>query len=203
MEPPRQLEETLRRLDMLVDEQGLDRSELLDTGKLAARTALPERDVRALLAGECLPADSVNDRVRARIKALADANLARTGRKMAALAAEVAAQLGVSELWARRICDGSKVPNVELLHGIVDFFGVEDGEAFFTVPAATALDRALRRDLARLERPALDPVQALMTKYGVVAADLRRHGALSAQALERLLAGVIQSVMPPKEEADR
>lgn len=126
MEPPTHLPETLRRLDVLAEQQGLTRSDLLDPRELAAGTALPESTVRTLLRGGAAPTDKVNDRVRARLKTLADAHLARTGGRMSDLAADIRARLGVSDYWARQVCAGQKVPSIEFLHGLVEFFGVEE-----------------------------------------------------------------------------
>lgn len=119
------LPETLRRLDALIQQEGLARSEFLDARRLAVRTALPEDVVDKLLRGGQPPAETVNERVRSRIKALADDRLARTGQRMSDLAGAISRQLGVSAFWARQVCAGDKVPSVELLHGLVDFFGVE------------------------------------------------------------------------------
>ncbi|MEW2623253.1 hypothetical protein [Streptomyces sp. NPDC048106] len=147
------LPESLRRLDALIQQEGLDRSEFLSARRLAARTALPESVVRTLLRGGQPPAETVNERVRSRIKALADDRLARTGQRMSDLAGSVSRQLGVSAFWARQVCAGDKVPSVELLHGLVDFFGVEGGEAFFTAAAAEALNRELLSMLADRSSP--------------------------------------------------
>ncbi|WKE67802.1 MULTISPECIES: hypothetical protein [unclassified Streptomyces] len=147
------LPETLRRLDALIQQEGLERSEFLDAGRLAVRTALPEDVVGALLRGGRPPAETVNERVRSRIRALADDRLARAGQRMSDLAGAISRQLGVSAFWARQVCAGDKVPSVELLHGLVDFFGVEGGEAFFTAPADEALDRELGSLLATLSTP--------------------------------------------------
>lgn len=125
MEPPTQLPESLRRLNALIEEQGLNRSELLDPKEMADRTALPESTVRTLLSGGTVPADTVNDRVCARINTLANAHLDRTGRRMSDLAADIRERLGVSDYWARQVCDGKKVPSVEFLHGLVEYFAVE------------------------------------------------------------------------------
>ena len=200
VESPTHLPETLRRLDALAEEQGLPRSTLLDPRELAARTALPERTVRTLLKGGTAPPDKVNDRVRARIRTLADAHLARTGCRMSDLAADIRERLGVSDYWARQVCAGRKVPSVEFLHGLVEYFGVEGGEAFFTAPAADALDRVLVAVLREFEQPAeqRDPILALMDRYGLKAADLRRHGAMTAEQLDRLLEGVIRSAVPQR-----
>ncbi|MFD0319251.1 hypothetical protein [Streptomyces flavalbus] len=143
---------TLERLGTLTAERGIDRSELLDPGELAARTALPLRTVRALLRGEAPPEDTVNERVRARIHALASAHLERTGQRMSDLVGSISRELGVSAYWARQVCSGQKVPSVELLHGLVGFFRVEGGEAFFTAPADEAVNRVLMPVVAALQR---------------------------------------------------
>lgn len=202
MASPPPLAETLRRLDAAVQEKGV-RSDLLDVAELAARTALPASTVRTLLRGGAPPEDSVNDRVRARIAALARAGMTTTGTRMSDLASDISRRLGVSGYWARQVCDGKKMPSVELLHGLVEYFGVEEGEAFFTAPAADALNRALLPLLHRLEHPESDPVLALMDRYGVDSADLRVHGSLTREQLERLLEGVLRSVVPPEGAHDQ
>lgn len=190
------LTESLARLDALISKHGLDREELLDSDDLARRTALPTETVRTLLGGGRPPDETVNDRVRSRVRTLAAARLASTKRCMADLAAELHDELGVSEIWARSVCDGKKVPNVELLHALVRFFGVE-GEAFFTLPADAALSRELQKVLDEIEN---DPVVALMDQYGVRSTDLRMHGSLPRRQLERLLEGVFRSVVPELDD---
>ncbi|MGW7337411.1 hypothetical protein [Streptomyces sp. NPDC054808] len=202
MASPSPLSETLRRLDRVMQEKE-DRSRLLDAAELARRTALPVSTVRSLLQGGTPPDDSVNDRVRTRIAALAEAEMAATGKRMSDLASDISERLGVSGYWARQVCDGKKVPSVELLHGLVEYFGVEEGEAFFTAPAADALNRVLLPVLHGLEEPENDPVLALMDRYGVRSADLRAHGSLTREQLERLLEGVLRSVVPPDGGRER
>jgi transcriptional regulator with XRE-family HTH domain len=191
------LPETLRRLRTHAEEQDLNPQEL------AAHSALPEPTVRALLRGDDLQSDTVEERVCTRVKTLADAYVVRTQKRMGDLVAEVAGHLNISPAWARKLLKGEKVPSVKLLHGIVEFFKVEGGEAFFTAPSADALNRVLLPKLAKYEDPASDPVQVLMMKYGVVAADLRHQGAMTPAQLEVLLAGVIKSVMPPEGDVNR
>ncbi|MFE9175425.1 hypothetical protein ACFYN5_04150 [Streptomyces sp. NPDC007126] len=202
MASPSPLSETLRRLDRVVQEKE-DRSKLLDAAELARRTALPVSTVRSLLQGGTPPDDSVNDRVRMRIAALAEAEMAATGKRMSDLASDISERLGVSGYWARQVCDGKKVPSVELLHGLVEYFGVEEGEAFFTASAADALNRVLLPVLHGLEEPENDPVLALMDRYGVRSADLRAHGSLTREQLERLLEGVLRSVVAPDGGRER
>ncbi|MFI9169363.1 hypothetical protein [Streptomyces lincolnensis] len=203
MEVSVRLPGTLRRLETLIAERGLKRSAVLDPADLAARTALPERTVLTLLRGGAAPEDTVNDRVRLRIHTLAQGYLARSGKRMSDLAADISQCLGVSDYWARQVCDGRKMPSVELLHGLVRFFDVEDGEAFFTASADEALNRALLPALHRLERAEQDPVQALLDRYGVSGADLRSHGSITRDQLERVLEGVLRSVLPAEGETHR
>jgi hypothetical protein len=206
------LPQTLQRLDKAIDEQGLNRSDFLDPKALAARTALQESVIRSLLEGHSPPDETVNERVCGRLKALSDAYLQRHGKIMKDLAAEVSAHTGISDVWARAVCDGKKMPNVELLHNLVSFFGVEGGESFFTAPADEALDRVLLSVVRKLEDPGLgpgaalqevDPVAALLDRYGVVSTDLRLHGSVPRAQLERLLEGVLRSVLPQEGEGER
>ncbi|MGW0822575.1 hypothetical protein [Streptomyces sp. NPDC002845] len=171
-DPAPSLSETLAHIEALIQEQNLQRSVLLNVKELAAKTALPETTVSTLLKGGTPPADMVNDRVRARIRALAQADLTRTAdRRMSDLASAVSRQLGVSDYWARQVCEGKKVPSVELLHGLVDFFGVDGGEAFFTAPAPEALNRVLQPIVAAQqsvpERPeaATDPLAETLEQF--------------------------------------
>ncbi|MFE9769755.1 hypothetical protein ACFYPC_35425 [Streptomyces sp. NPDC005808] len=180
----------------------MNRSDILDTKALAARTALPESTVHRLLKGGTPPADTVNDRVCSRMKVVSADYLVRTGKRMSDLAAELSARLGISDVWARSVCDGRKTPNIELLHHLVSFFGV-DGEPFFTAEADVALNRVLMPHLRRLENPEQDPVAALLDRYGVKGTDLRIHGSLSRDQLERILEGVLRSVLPKEGDAGR
>lgn len=132
----------------------------LNCPDLAGRTALPEDTVAALLRGEDPPADTIEDRVCARIKTLADAHLTRTQKRSGDLVTEVHEHLGISKEWARKLLKGEKMPNVPLLHGIADFFNVAGGEAFFTAPPADALNRELQTVLFDLDVEA-DPAQKL------------------------------------------
>lgn len=197
MEDPIPLPETLERLGAAIKARGLDRADVLDPITLARGTALEPEAVCLLLAGEAPPAEEVNDRVRARLKAVAAAHMAATSSRMSDLVAELHEHLGVSEMWARQVCDGKKLPNLELLHGLVDFFKVKGGEAYFFDPADKVLSRVLLAKLRELES---DPVQALLDQYGVRATDLRAHGSMNRDQLERLLKSVIRSVVSDEDQ---
>lgn len=205
MEP---LPETLRRLTALIQDRDLNRAQLLDAEKLAARTALSPETVRVLLQGGHVPVESVDERVCARIKALSDAQTAGTGaseaertrtrKSRAQLVNELAETLGVSKPWARQVSEGKKVPNVTLLHQLVKFFNVDasTGEAFFTAEAPDALNRELTSILARYEAPDSDPVKQLLEQFGVQAVNTRQHGdaSITPEQLGAILAGVFQSL---------
>ncbi|WP_155055058.1 hypothetical protein [Streptomyces blattellae] len=203
MEPYTSLTETLQRLDELIRERGLNRSDILSPQALAVGTALPESTVRRLLKGHPAPADTVSERVCARMKAVSDAHLARTGRRMSDLAADISKRLGISDVWARSVCDGKKTPNIELLHHLVGYFGIKGGESFFTASADEALNHVLLPILRRLDNPEPDPVAALLDRYGVKSADLRLHGSMPRQQLERILESVLRSVLPEEGDTKR
>ncbi|WP_327591496.1 hypothetical protein [Streptomyces chartreusis] len=196
MESTPPLAATLRRLELLIRERGLSQSDVLKPADLAAETALPEKHVRLLLKGGRVPDDTVNERTCARLKFVAEAHMARTKMRLSELVADMHHRLGISEYWARQICDGKKVPNIELLHGLVGYFEIEAGEPFFTNSADKALNRALLPILQRFE-PEEDPLDAMLARHGVVQTDLRLHGALNEEQ-RRLLVGVLYSVLSPE-----
>lgn len=199
------LPETLERLEALMQERDLEQSHLLNPRELAAKTALPEHTVRALLRGSTLPADTVNERVRARLKALSEAHLARHGQRMSDLAGSISRKLGVSGVWARQVCSGDKMPSVELLHGLVDFFQVEGGEAFFTAPAPESLSRVLQPVLAAQQqevggRPhaTVDPLTAVSEQFD----DVRGIALRQAQNLPEERWNVLHATLKALLELD-
>ncbi|MGW3312045.1 hypothetical protein ACWDG9_36300 [Streptomyces sp. NPDC001073] len=201
MEPSTSLPETLRRLDELITERGLKRGEVLHVQTLAAKTALPDTVVRRLLKGGKPTPDKVSDRVCARMKVVSDAYLADSGKKMQKLAEDLRDLLGISDVWARSVCEGKRMPNVDLLHHLAEYFHTEGGERFFTAPADEALNRALLPILRELEGSDTDALSQLMREYGVESAHMRQDGDLTREQLERVLKGVLQSVLPQKGES--
>ncbi|MFJ9900556.1 hypothetical protein ACIQPR_45235 [Streptomyces sp. NPDC091280] len=201
MEPSTSLPETLRRLNELITEQGLDRADIFDVQTLAAKTALPVTVVRRLVKGGKPTPDTVSDRVCARMKVVSDAYLADTGKEMKHLAADLHKALGISDFWARSVCEGKKMPNVDLLHHLAGYFRVDGGERFFTAAADEALNRVLLPVLRKLEGTDTDPLSQLMREYGVESAHMRQDGDLTRDQVERVLRGVLQSVLPQKGES--
>lgn len=200
-ESPPPLPETLSRLDAQITAKGLDRGEVLDTHALSGRTAVPEAEIRALLAGEAPHEDKVDDRIRGRVRALYEAYLAENGRRPADVCREVAARLAISEKWARSLLTGDKMPNVPDLTRLAEFFHIDQGTKFFTDPAAVALNGALQRTLQELEGGTEDgPLLKFTIKHGVVTLALRgkRLTPRKQEALVLMLEGLLGS-----EEAEQ
>ncbi|WP_031036177.1 hypothetical protein [Streptomyces sp. NRRL F-5650] len=201
------LSATLRRLEMQIQERGLDRAVVLNAKELAGKTSLPVRTVRTLLQGKAVRAESFNDRVLARIKSFVAFHLAQTRKSETELIGEVMTALGLSRPWARSVIRGEKVPNASTLHELAVHFQLDGHETYFTSDAEAALNRELRKILLRFESPERDPIEALMEQYGVKATDMRMHGhatgITSKEQLAALLEGVFKSVLPPKGGQDR
>ncbi|WP_331732555.1 hypothetical protein [Streptomyces sp. NBC_00989] len=197
------MDETLRRLDELITERGLKREDIFDVGTLAAQTALPDAVVRRLLKGRKPTPDTVVERVCARMKVVSAAHLARSGKRMSELAADIHRVLNISDVWARSVCEGKRMPNVALLHHLAAYFGVEDGERYFTAPADEALNRVLLPTLRQLEVPEADALTLLLRQYGVESAHLRQDGSMTRQQIERVLKGVLRSVLPQEGESGK
>ncbi|MER8119010.1 hypothetical protein [Streptomyces sp. NPDC094031] len=192
------LPETLQRLRRHAGEQALNPQEL------AADTALPEAVVALLLEGDTPPADTVDERVCARVKVLADAHMSHHKKRLSDLVREVQQCCGISDVWARKVLQGDKVPSVSLLHHLADFFKVEGGESFFTASSADALNRVLLTKLSAYEDPNSDPIRALMNKHGIVSTDLRMHGhQMSNGQMEQMLADILRSVINPPDQGQR
>lgn len=187
------LPETLRRLRTHAEEPGPDSREL------AARTALPEDTVRALPRGPGVPPGTVEERVCARVRTPAAAQVARRRTRPGDPVTEIAGRLGTSQLWARKPPRGEKTPDVTLPHGLAAFLGVAEGEAFFTAPPADALDRVPRARPARRGHPAPGPIRVLTDGHAVADAGPRRDGAVAPERPAQPHAGLIRSVLPTRE----
>ncbi|MFF4346522.1 transcriptional regulator [Streptomyces sp. NPDC001530] len=200
-ESPLPLVETLARLDALIAAKSLDRDEVLDARALSGRTAVPEGEIRALLAGEAPRDDKVDDRIRGRVRALYEAYLAESGKRPADVCREVAARLGISDKWARSLLNGDKMPNVPDLTRLAEFFQIHQGTKFFTDPAAVALNGALQHTLQELEGSGEDgPLLKFTIKHGVVTLALR--GKRLTPRKQEVLALMLESLLSG-EEAER
>ncbi|UXY24916.1 hypothetical protein N8I84_41455 (plasmid) [Streptomyces cynarae] len=196
------LQETLARLDALIAERGLSREETLDPVALARSTALSEETVRALLNGESVPEEDIDQRVVKRVRALFLARLVETGKSRTRLCNEAAAQMEISGEWARLLLNGEKVPNVKLLAGLEEFFGVEPGS--FQCTAVDALSRVLRPILSGLEvdsETSADPMTDLMDRFNIVSMARRGKPATPHQAA--MMAQFIVAVLESGPEEDR
>ncbi|GHE14759.1 hypothetical protein [Streptomyces alanosinicus] len=195
------LQGTLERVNRCIEEQNLSRADLLDPGSLAVRSALPESTVVALLRGEDVAAGTIEERVTTRIKTLAFARHRGDKARLADLADEMVNTLGLSAPWARSVLKGDKMPDVRLLHDLADFFDVDGGEEFFTGTPEESLDRVLVPILERWEKPhSQDPTLELMKRYGIVGTDLRRHGTMTPEQLDRLIRGALKPLASEEDE---
>jgi hypothetical protein len=142
----------------------------------------------------------VEQRVCECVKTLAGGHMLCTQKRPGDLVAEVARRLDISDVWARKLLKSRKRPNVPLLHGLVDCFEVEGGEAFFAVPPADGLNRVVLSTLAMYGDPASDSITALVEKRSVVATELCMRGAhMTTQHMEHLVAGALRSAVRPAQ----
>lgn len=194
-EPYAPLHETLERLDALLRERGVHRSEVFDVAELSAKTAIPVEDVHALLDGKALPEDEVEARVCGRINLLYKRLVEDTGKRPVDVVKDVAANLKVSEVWARMLIKGDKLPNVPHLKVLAEYFRVP--VAFFTDSAPAALDRELRPIVDRLEEP--DPLASLMRQFDIKGISARTDGRPLSPGERARIAAILQIVLSEEE----
>lgn len=191
-EPGMTLPETLKRLEELLSEKQLDRASVFDVAKLARQAVLREAEVQALLAGLNLaddgsPDEVVKRRVRERLARVYQTYLDTERVSFADGVRTIAAQLEISEMWARQLVKGAKAPSVGHLPVLARFFKID--ERYFTGTPADNLNRALQPLLNSLESG--DPVAELMTEYGLAGLSFRGL----APERRAMLAGMIKAVM--------
>ncbi|MFF8322052.1 hypothetical protein ACF06V_33465 [Streptomyces bobili] len=195
-DPSCSLPETLARLRALIAERGLREEAVFDVSELSRAAVLDEAEVRALLAGE-EPHDggsaeeAVKERVRNRLARVYRAYLDTSRVSFADGIRTVAARLDISEMWARQLVKGVKVPSVGHLSQLAEFFAVD--LHFFTDPAHDSLNRVLRPLLRELRQE--DPVAELMSEHGLAGISFRGL----APERRAMLAGVIKAVLEPQK----
>ncbi|AIS02238.1 hypothetical protein [Streptomyces glaucescens] len=196
-DPSRSLPGTLGRLRALVAERGLEEEAVLDIAKLSRATLLDETEIRAVLAGQgsggsdSSEEEAIKKRVRDRLvrayRAYLEANRITFPEGIRALAA----RLGISEMWARQLVKGAKVPSVGHLTQLAEFFAVDLHT--FTDTADESLNRALQPLLRQLQTD--DPVTELMSEHGLSGINFRGL----APERRAMLAGVIKAVLEPEK----
>ncbi|MFJ7154202.1 hypothetical protein ACIQUQ_04625 [Streptomyces sp. NPDC101118] len=179
----RDLTETVRRIDVLLDRMGLDRDRVLridGEGGLSHASGVPAEDVAALLRGEPVGSpDPGADAVEARHRRVVERILflrrtrLRTGpdgsRRISSLA-EIAAGAGTSAQWLDKMIRTGRAPNLDHAAGIAAFFG--ERIEFLVAEPAEALDRVLQqihRDLLERTVERQDQDLARLRKTGTVA----------------------------------
>ncbi|AXI91397.1 hypothetical protein SAM9427_37150 (plasmid) [Streptomyces sp. ETH9427] len=188
------LGETLDRIRRLAAEGGKSLHDVVDAEALADAIALPIGIVEALLNGETLPPDDIEQRVCQRVHALYLARIARTGKRPTDVRREIEAHLGRSHEWVRLLCYGRKVPNVGDLHKLREFFGVCDS-FHFTDPASQALNKALQPYLRQLEAANGSVLATLLRDFN--AASLAYRGQVMNLREEAIVTTVFTALMSP------
>ncbi|WP_328775241.1 hypothetical protein OHU17_03945 [Streptomyces goshikiensis] len=135
---------TLARLDELIEDSGLDRSDVLDPARLSLSTGLPPEVVAAGLDRRPMAAVSFLEQVGQRLEFLRTTRLRPDGRPYPLK--EIADGAGLTSQWLGQIVKCEKKPSLEHAARIEDFFRVPRG--FLTATPSQALDRALRARLA-------------------------------------------------------
>ncbi|MFE3095227.1 hypothetical protein ACFXG1_15540 [Streptomyces sp. NPDC059248] len=182
------LRRTLRRLDELVEEHGLDPGDVVDVAEITYRTGISGRRIRFLLKGGAASwDDDVDARVRGRVLHLYQT---RTERRPGDVAA-VAGKLGVGTVRAQQLLEGRKTPNIVHGQALTEHFGVDND--FLVAPATQLLNRSLLPVVERLSRQVPDPMAQLMERLGVTSVSFRGNEltmpqrAAVAQMLEAML----------------
>lgn len=157
------LPETSRRIDELITDHRLDRNDVLDAKTLSERTGIPAHTVQTLLEGTEFAEDDVDTRARTRLQFLHETHRAPDGRPYEFK--DIADAIGISEVWARALLTGKKVPSMKHGHALTQFFDVPEG--FLTAKATDALNRELGPILQILQG-ATDPLNQVMTSHGLV-----------------------------------
>ncbi|MFE4208894.1 hypothetical protein ACFRSX_14135 [Streptomyces goshikiensis] len=135
---------TLARLDELIEDSGLDRSDVLDPARLSLSTGLPPEVVAAGLDRRPMAAVSFLEQVGQRLEFLRATRQRPDGRPYPLK--EIADGAGLTSQWLGQIVKCEKKPSLEHAARIEDFFRVPRG--FLTATPSQALDRALRARLA-------------------------------------------------------
>ncbi|MFD5146817.1 hypothetical protein [Streptomyces sp. NPDC058401] len=142
------LARTVREVDELRAESGLDRASVFNLRDLSFHTSLPEADIRRLLDGEPVePPGSAAAELARRIAFLRETRLTvdeQTGGRRPYTTAEIAAGSGMTPQWHGKLLNHS-TPNIWHGAGLARFFGVP--MEFFTQTPPEAVRRVLDREV--------------------------------------------------------
>ncbi|GAA3076911.1 hypothetical protein [Streptomyces glomeratus] len=155
-EPYPPLHRTLARIEELRESCGLGRDEVFDTARLSYQTGVSEDGVRTLLDGQELNDQGAEARVRHRVTFLYESR--RNGQGTSFDIREIAAAIGATTTWTRKLVTGEAKPSIVAGHDLAKFYGVSTG--FLTDSPADALNRELQSVLFDLEVRA-DPEKRL------------------------------------------
>lgn len=139
-----QLARTVREVEELRSESGLDRASVFNLRDLSFHTSIPEADIRRLLDGELVesPRSAAAELAR-RIVFLRETRLTldqHTGNRRPYTTAEIAAGSGMTPQWHGKLLSHS-TPNIWHGAGLAKFFGVP--MEYFTQTPPEAVKRVL------------------------------------------------------------
>ncbi|MFI1285878.1 hypothetical protein ACH4U5_34850 [Streptomyces sp. NPDC020858] len=140
----KQLAETVRQVEELRSESGIDRASVFNLQDLSFQTSLPKADIRQLLDGERVESPrSGPDELARRIAFLRETRLTTdkgTGSRRQYTTAEIAAGSGMTPQWHGKLLNRS-TPNIWHGAGLAKFFNVP--MEYFTHTPPEAVKRVL------------------------------------------------------------
>ncbi|MFD8416908.1 hypothetical protein ACFV2Q_35105 [Streptomyces sp. NPDC059650] len=168
-----ELDDTLRVIEQLLSQTGLNRDSALSTKELSFDTSLSVEDLQTLLKGERLPIPSSFDReVVRRIAFLKETRLntsqgeSGVERRTPYSNAQIARECGMTGAWLSSLLQKGKAPNLDHTTKLAAFFNVP--VAFLTDPPAKALARVLKEKvIPHLQHFTVNPTQATMNRHAV------------------------------------
>ncbi|WP_329377256.1 hypothetical protein OG625_06655 [Streptomyces sp. NBC_01351] len=164
-----QLAETVREVEQLQSESGLDKASVFNLHDLSFQTSLPEADIRRLLDGE--PVESPRSgpaELARRIAFLRETRLTvdeHTGSRRQYTIVEIAAGSGMTPQWHGKLLNQS-TPNIWHGAGLAKFFNVPMEYFTHTPPEALkrVLDSKVIPDLTALLK---NPSEAVMNRHAM------------------------------------
>ncbi|MFD7554225.1 helix-turn-helix domain-containing protein [Streptomyces sp. NPDC059835] len=167
------LAETVRTVELLLSQTGLDRDSALPLQELSFHTSFSQEDLQTLLAGERLPEpESFDHEVVRRIKYLQATRLNETEGPGGTLEsrryshAQIARACNMTPAWLSNLLGKPKAPNLDHSAQLAAFFNVP--VTFLTDPPAAALNRVLNdRTIPQMRHFAQSPTEAIRNRHAV------------------------------------
>ncbi|MEV7729951.1 hypothetical protein AB0P15_35350 [Streptomyces sp. NPDC087917] len=190
-----QLADTVRAVEALRSQAGLDRASVFHPTDLAFHTSLPEADIRRLLDGGLVEAPTSGPAELARrIAFLRETRLTvdkDTGGRRRYTTAEIAAGSGMTTQWHGKLLNRS-TPNIWHGAGLARFFDVP--MEYFTHTPAEAVKRVLdSKVIPDLTAFLKNPSEAVTNRHALQI-QLRLNGKQLSPDLERALMAFVDAI---------